>query len=125
MDDWINEKIFKWTKNTWNNDTIREKGCVKTLLFDSVPIENYIFPLLHVEISISKKIVHSYLERINERIERISDEEVNMTSFLINGKIKPKNYQKQYGDWVNNKNSLSAELRLERQDIQSFLKRMR
>ena len=52
------------------------------MLFDSAPIENYIFPLLHVEISISKKIVHSYLERINERIEPISDEEVNMTSFF-------------------------------------------
>ena len=125
MDDWINEKIFKWTENTWNNDTIREKGCVKELLFDSAPIENYLFPLLHVEISVGKKIVHSYFERINERIEPISNEEVNMTSSLINVKIERKKYQKQYGDWVNNKSSLSAELRLERQDIQSFLKRTR
>ena len=33
-----------------------KKGSVKTLLFDSVPIENYIFSLLHAEISVGDKL---------------------------------------------------------------------
>ena len=31
------------------------KGSVKTLLFNSVPIENYIFSLLHAEIGVGNK----------------------------------------------------------------------
>ena len=58
---------------------MRKKGRVRTLIFDSIPIENYSFPLLHTEIGTGNKIVHSYFERINERIELISDDGVNMT----------------------------------------------
>ena len=41
-----------------------DKGSVKTLLFDSVPIENNIFSLLHVEIGVGKKIVYTYFDWI-------------------------------------------------------------
>ena len=58
-----------------------KKGCVQTLLFDSVPIENQFFSLLHVEIGVGNKIIYSYFEWINERIEPISEDEVNMINF--------------------------------------------
>ena len=67
-----------------------KKGCVKSLLFDSVPIKNYSFYLLRVEIGVGNKIIYSYFEWINKRIELISDEEVNMTFCLINLKIEQK-----------------------------------
>ena len=37
-----------------------KKGSVKKLLFDSVPIENYIFSLLNAEIGVGNKIVYTY-----------------------------------------------------------------
>ena len=87
------------------------------MLFDSVPIDNSIFSLLYTEIGVGNKINYSYFEWINERIELISEDEVNMTNFLINLKIELNSYQKQYDDWINNHSSLLTELRLERQYI--------
>ena len=37
-----------------------KKGCVLPMLFDSIPIENYIFSLLHAEIGIGNKIIESF-----------------------------------------------------------------
>ena len=51
------------------------------MLFDSVPIENYLISVLHAESDIGNKIMFPYFEWINERIELISECEVNMTKF--------------------------------------------
>ena len=67
--------------NKWHHI---KKDYVKTLLFDSIPIENYIFSLLYVEIGVGNKTVYSYFELINEIIEPISEYELNMTNMLIN-----------------------------------------
>ena len=53
-----------------------KRGSVKTLLFDSVPIKNYIFSLLHAEIGAGNKIIYTYLDWINERVEYITDDEL-------------------------------------------------
>ena len=100
-------------------------GCVKLLLFDSFPIENYICSLLHAKIGVGDKIIYSYFEWIIEITKPIREKEVNMTNFKINLKIKQNNYQKHYDEWINNKSYSLAELRLERQSIQSFFERTR
>ena len=54
-----------------NNMTVNEKkGINKPLLFDAVPIENYVFSLLHVEIGVGNKIVKNYFLWITERMEK-------------------------------------------------------
>ena len=53
-----------------------KKCSVKTLLFDSVPIKNYIFSLLHAEIGVGNKIIYTYFDWINERVEYITDDEL-------------------------------------------------
>ena len=41
-----------------NSMTVNEKkGINQPLLFDTVPIENYIFPLLHAEIGVGNKLL--------------------------------------------------------------------
>ena len=107
MDNWFNEKIFKCFNE--KNDIIWKKGCVKTLLFDSIPIENYIFSLLHAEIGVGNKRNYSTFEWINERIEPICEEELDMTNCSINLKIELNSYQKQYDEWIKNKSSSLAE----------------
>ena len=91
-----------------------KKGSVKKLLFDSVLIENYIFSLLHAEIGVGNKIVITYFDWINERIEPITDDELELTNFLIDLEIELKKHEKYYDEWINNYSSLLVELILER-----------
>ena len=69
-----------------------KKGINQPLLFDDVPIENYIFSLLHAEIGIGNKI--NYFLWITKRMKKMSEEEVILTNCLINFKIELKNINK-------------------------------
>ena len=78
--------------------TSYEKKCsVKKLLFDPVPIENYLFLLLHVDIGVGNKIVYTYFDLINKRIEPITDEELELTNDLIDLKNRFKKSCKRLG----------------------------
>ena len=48
---------------------MKKKGINQSLLFDAVPIENYIFSLLHAEIGVGNKIVENDFLWITERME--------------------------------------------------------
>ena len=97
-----------------NNMTVNEKkGINQPLLFDTVPIENYIFSLLHAEISVCNKIVENHFLWITERIEKMSEEEVILTNCLIHFKIELKK-QQLYDEWINNNSSVLASLRIVR-----------
>ena len=98
-----------------------KKGSVKKLLFNSVPIENYIFSLLHAEIGVGNKIVYTYFDWINERIEPITAEELELTDDVIDLKVDLKNHVKDYEEWIKNFSSMLAEFRLERQGIICFM----
>ena len=52
-----------------------KKGCVLPMLFDSIPIENYIFSLVHTEIGIGNKIINSFYIWITTCIGPLSIEE--------------------------------------------------
>ena len=53
------------------------------MLFDKIPIENYIFSLLHAEIGIGNKIISSFYKWITTYIELLPVEEIEMTNTLI------------------------------------------
>ena len=58
------------------------------MLFDSIPIENYIFSLLHAEIGIGNKIIESFYRWISKYIEPLSKEEIEMNNNLIDLQIE-------------------------------------
>ena len=58
------------------------------MLFDSIPIENYIFSLLHAEIDIGNKITESFYRWISKYVEPLSKEEIEMTNNLIDLQIE-------------------------------------
>ena len=58
------------------------------MLFDSIPIENYIFSLLHAEIGIGNQILSSFYNWITKYIEPLSKEEIEMINNLIDLKIE-------------------------------------
>ena len=49
------------------------------MLFDSIPIENYICSLLHAEIGIGNKIMDSFYSWITKDIEPLSNEKIEMS----------------------------------------------
>ena len=118
MDNWfIKKKSLNDKDNNENMTSYEKKGSVKKLLFDSVPIENYIVALLHVEIGVGNKIVYTSFDWIYERIEPITDDELELTNDWIDLKIDSKNHVKDYDEWIKNYSSLLAKFRLERQGI--------
>ena len=49
------------------------------MLFDSIPIENYIFSLLHAAIGIGNKIMDSLYSWITKYIEPLTNEKIEMS----------------------------------------------
>ena len=49
----------------------KNKGINQPLLLYSVPIENYIFSLLHAEIGVGNKIVENYFLWITKRMDKL------------------------------------------------------
>ena len=58
------------------------------MLFDSIPIENYIFSSLHAEIGIGNKIIHSFYSWITKYIEPLSNEKIEMSNNLIDLQVE-------------------------------------
>ena len=69
-------------------DRYKKNGYVLPMLFDTIPIENYIFSLLHAEIGIGNKIISSFYTWITTYIEPLSVEEIEMTNTLIDMQIE-------------------------------------
>ena len=76
-DTWSIQSIkYNLEKQRINLDMITsEKRCILPMLFDSMPIENNIFSLLHAEIGISNYIIDSFYSWITKYIEPLSNEE--------------------------------------------------
>ena len=55
-----------------------KKYSVKTLLFDSIPNEDYIVSLLHAEIDVGNKIIYTYFDWLSEIIGSITDDELEL-----------------------------------------------
>ena len=79
-----------------------KKGINQPLLFDAVPIENYIFSLLHTEIGVGNKIVENYFKWITERMRKMSEEEVILINCLTNFKIEFTKHQQVHDEWIDN-----------------------
>jgi hypothetical protein len=47
------------------------RGCTKLPLFDLVPIQNYIVPVLHILIGVGNAVVNAIYEFVDEHIERL------------------------------------------------------
>ena len=92
------------------------------MLFDSIPIENYIFSLLHAEIGIGNKIIDLFYSWISKYIEPLSNEEIEMSNNLIDlqvEQIQNKKLLKQ----INQQNTTKiTDLTTEKKSIESALK---
>ena len=99
-----------------------KKGCVLPMLFDTIPIENYIFSLLHAEIGIGNKIISSFYKWITTYIEPLSVEEIEMTNTLIDFQIELIDNQKKLKEITQHNITSIADLTNEKKLIESALK---
>ena len=108
--------------NTINKDNLEEQRINLNMLFDSIPIENYIFSLLHAEIGIGNKIINSFYRWISKYIEPLSNEEIEMTNNLIDLQVEQIQNKKLLKE-INQQNVTKiADLTTEKKLIESSLK---
>ena len=85
------------------------------MLFESIPIEKYIFSLLHAEIGIGNKIINSFYDQITKHVEPLSDEEVGFSNVLID--------LQSFEKWTKKNSTTITNLRIEKKLIDSLLKK--
>ena len=101
---------------------MKKKDVCLPILFDTIPIENYIFSLLHAEIGIGNKIISSFYTWITTYIESLSVEEFEMTNTLIDSQIELIDNPKKLKEITQHNITIIADLTNKKKLIESDLK---
>ncbi len=76
------------------------RGCPKLPLFDSVPIENYIVPVLHILIGVGSTLVNAVFEFADEHIERLPEQLVIVQNNINTAESNLDDAEADYNDWL-------------------------
>jgi hypothetical protein len=98
------------------------KGCTKKPLFDSIPIEKYVVPVLHILIGVGNALVNSVFEFVDERIERLPEELIISRNNMITAEINLEDATEDYNNWLQNDGILLTECMIEKSNIIQQLK---
>jgi hypothetical protein len=90
------------------------QGCVDEPLRTCVPINAYIIPILHTEIGIGNRLLKSFLDWVDLRIENVPDDEIEARYGMYEAKSEVRIHTEIWDDWVNLKGGQLADLREER-----------
>ncbi len=97
------------------NDTSADRrGCVDVPLRTCVPIKAYIIPILHTEIGIGNRLLKSFLDWVDLRIERVPDVEIEARYAVYEANTELQIRNERWDEWVSLKGTLLADLRQER-----------
>ena len=86
-----------------------KKECVLPMLFDSIPIENYIF-LCYMRIGIGNKTINSFYDWITKYVQPLSDKEVEMLNILIDLQVEQAHDKQTFEKWTVQNCTTIAEL---------------
>jgi hypothetical protein len=78
------------------------KGCTEIPLFDSVPVQNYIVPVLHLLIGVGNNLLDSLIEWIMERVEKLTTDEVVHQNSVIYAEAHYQKFKAGYDKWMEN-----------------------
>jgi hypothetical protein len=90
------------------------QGCVDEPLRTCVPINSYIIPILHTEIGIGNRLLKSFLDWVDLRIENVPDDEIEARYGVYEVRSEVRLHNEIWDDWVNLKGGQLADLREER-----------
>jgi hypothetical protein len=97
-----------------SNDPENIKGCTELPLFDSVAVENYIVPVLHLLIGVGNNLLESLLEWVSERIEKLTHCEVLHRNAVIYAEARYQKYKKDYDTWIQNEGIMLTDLQVQK-----------
>jgi hypothetical protein len=104
-----------------SNDPENIKGCTELPLFDSVPVENYIVPVLHLLIGIGNNLLESLLEWVSERIEKLTHQEVVHRNAVIYAEARYNKFKKDYDAWIQNDRIRLTDLQVQKVSLAFML----
>ncbi len=90
------------------------QGCVDEPLRTCVPINSYIIPILHTEIGIGNRLLKSFLDWVDLRIENVPDDKIEARYGVYEVRSEVRLHNEIWDDWVNLKGGQLADLREER-----------
>jgi len=103
---WTIEKILDIRRNVEENNLCEVpeniKGCTAKPLFDAVPVCNYILSILHIIIGIGNSLVDGLFEWVEERIEKLTDPEIQARNSVLFAEVQYERLKEDYGHWLEN-----------------------
>lgn len=97
------------------------KGCTMRPLFDAVPVSNYILCMLHIIIGVGNTLIGSLLEWVEERVEKLTADEISMRNSVLYAEVQHAVVEKEYNDWLQNCGVLLVDKQLESQSVAIML----
>jgi hypothetical protein len=101
---WTIDKIHEVRLNVAENNLVQTaeniRGCTAAPLFDAVPVENFIVPVLHILIGIGNALIDSFLDWIEERVEVVTQPEIVMRNAVIFAEVHYNRLQNEYNRWL-------------------------
>jgi hypothetical protein len=90
------------------------QGCVDEPLRTCVSINSYILPILHTEIGIGNRLLKSFLDWVDLRIENVPDNEIEARYGVYESQVEVQIQNDIWDAWVNLNGGQLADLREER-----------
>ena len=97
------------------------KGCTKIPLFDSVPVKNYIVPVLHLHIGVGNNLLDSLIEWIMERVEKLTPGEVVHQNAAIYAEARYQKFRVDYDIWMENEGITLTDLQVQKSALAFLL----
>jgi hypothetical protein len=123
---WTIDKIIevreKMDRKELPEDPEHLRGCTKMPLFDSVPIKNYIVPVLHILIGARNSLVNALFEFMDERIERLPEELIVARNNIITAEINLDDAIAVHDGWLQNDGISLSDFMIEKSRIIQQLK---
>jgi hypothetical protein len=115
----ICEKV-DWKELSEDPELLR--GFTKLPLFDLIPIQNYIVPVLHILIGVGNAVVNAIYGFVDEHIERLLKQLIVARNNINTAKINLEDAQAEHDDWIQNDGITLSDYMLEKGNIIQQLK---
>ncbi len=92
-----------------------------TPLIDSVPIENFILSVLHIIIGMGNSLISSFLEWVEERVEKLLPNEVEARNRVLYATLQLSSANTDYESWLQNGGILLTDIQLEKKQMKDIL----
>jgi hypothetical protein len=112
------------TLGVTTDTSANRKGCVDAPLRTWVPIDSYILPILHTEIGIGNRLLKSFLDWVDLRIENVPDNEIEARYGVYESQVEVRLQNEIWDAWVDLNGGTLADLREERAMI-NYMKTLR